>query len=557
MKKALILLALVGSMTGLRAQSALLPYDADEYHRVQRLEIRTGAFSSYFHTTVGPYARKDMAMFADSFKIQGNPISFRDFQYLNYIQMDNPEWSGSQSGKRKPFLKIFYPERSALLYHAQENFAVRINPVYNLTAGQDFSRKEFLYTNTRGIEMHGHIAKRVGFYYFVTDNQLRAPFYLRQYTTYVGAYPSASLTKPYREDGYDFFQGRGYVTFSPVKDIIQFQFGHDRNFIGDGYRSFILSDFGKEYLFLKLNTKVWKLNYQNLFAEMIEQQTGGENSKPLKKYVAMHHLSYNILKNLNVGVFETIVFDRNDSNGNSSGFEANYLNPIIFYRSVEHGLNSSDNAMIGMNAKWNFLHHFQLYGQLTIDELKFTEYLDNKGWYGNKYGAQIGLKIIDALVDNLDLQYEFNTARPYTFMHFKQTQNYTHYRSPLGHPSGANFREHVALLTYRPAKKWAFYATYIFNQKGLDKDTLNWGGDIYRKTYVDRVQEYGNKIAQGELTTVNLLELRLSYEIYHRLYFEACWLYRDSKSTLAAYTTKSNIFSFGIRMNMARPRALF
>jgi len=557
MKK--VLLFLVLSVLGLKvgAQSALLPYDEEDYQRIQRLEIKTNHFSAFFHSSVGPYARRDVARFADSFKIQGNPITFRDFQYLNYLQVDNPEWSRSESGRRKPLLRYFYPEKAALLYHEQSDFAIRVNPILYLQSGRDFSRKEDLYINTRGVEVHGHIGKKVGFYTYLTENQTRAPFYLRQWTSYVGTYPSVGLTKSFRGDAYDFFQARGYITVSPVKDIIRIQFGHDRNFIGDGYRSFILSDFGKEYLFLKVNTKIWKLNYQNLFAEMVDQQSGGESTKVRKKYVAMHHLSYNILDNLNVGIFETIIFDRTDSNGYNSGFEANYLNPIIFYRAVEHGLNSSDNAMLGMNAKWNFLGHFSLYGQLTLDEFVFDEYRNNQGWWGNKYAAQIGLKIVDALILNLDVQYEFNTARPYTFMHFKVTQNYTHFRTPIGHPLGANFREHIALLTYRPTKRIGIYVTYIYSQKGLDSDTLNWGGDIMRKVYTSRVQAYGNTIAQGALTTVNILELRLSYQFGHRMFLETSWLYRDSRSSLAAYTNTSSILNFGLRMNLARPRNLF
>jgi hypothetical protein len=66
---------------------------------------------------------------------------------------------------------------------------------------------------------------------------------------------------------YDFFSARGYVTYAATKHI-NVQLGHDRNFIGNGYRSLILSDYSSPYFFLKLNTRIWKLNYQNVFAEM-------------------------------------------------------------------------------------------------------------------------------------------------------------------------------------------------------------------------------------------------------------------------------------------------
>ena len=51
------------------------------------------------------------------------------------------------------------------------------------------------------------------------------------------------------------------------------QLGHDRNFIGNGYRSLILADYSTPYFFLKLNTRIWKFNYQNLFAELTARRS--------------------------------------------------------------------------------------------------------------------------------------------------------------------------------------------------------------------------------------------------------------------------------------------
>ena len=76
---------------------------------------------------------------------------------------------------------------------------------------------------------------------------------------------------------YDYFDARGYITFNATK-YIDIQFGYDKNFIGNGYRSLFLSDCGNSYLFLKLNTRIWKFNYQNLFMELMPQfQKSGDN----------------------------------------------------------------------------------------------------------------------------------------------------------------------------------------------------------------------------------------------------------------------------------------
>src|SRR5688500_1490624 len=104
------------------AQSSLLPYDEHDYRMIQRLEIKSKRLSPFFHSTVAPFAREDVARFADSFVLQGNPVTFKDFRYLNEMQIDNPEWSGSQSGKRRPILWFFYPQRSGFFYHADKDF---------------------------------------------------------------------------------------------------------------------------------------------------------------------------------------------------------------------------------------------------------------------------------------------------------------------------------------------------------------------------------------------------------------------------------------------------
>ena len=48
------------------------------------------------------------------------------------------------------------------------------------------------------------------------------------------------------------------------------------------------------------------------------------------KYIASHYLSYNITKRLNIGLFESVIWE-NDGDG----FNLTYMNPIIFYQSIQ------------------------------------------------------------------------------------------------------------------------------------------------------------------------------------------------------------------------------
>ncbi len=175
---------------------------------------------------------------------------------------------------------------------------------------------------------------------------------------------------------------------------MNFQFGHDRNFIGNGYRSLILSDFATNYLFVKTQTKVWRFNYTNIVANLVpfalQDGTVFKN-----KYLAFHHLSFNVTDNLNIGLFESVTFSRNDST-QTKGFDFNYLNPVVFFRPIEQNRASFDNAILGLDWKWNLWGKVQFYGQYVLDELVFSEFKSRTGDWRNKQAGQIGLKYVDA-----------------------------------------------------------------------------------------------------------------------------------------------------------------
>jgi hypothetical protein len=176
---------------------------------------------------------------------------------------------------------------------------------------------------------------------------------------------------------------------------------------------------------------------------------GGDRLIP-KKYFATHHLSLNLTDRINIGLFESIVFSR------PNHFELQYLNPVIFYRTVEQMVGSPDNAMIGADMSLKLGRSIKLYGQLLLDELIIKNLLKQNGWWGNKYGIQAGLQCFDvAGIDHLDMRVEFNLVRPYTYSDSDSTANYSHHLQPLAHPMGANFYETILQMRYAPLRLWS------------------------------------------------------------------------------------------------------
>lgn len=549
------------------------------YHTMDRFEILYGN-PAYFYSSQKTYTRGDVTRYAQYLDTTASiHLSDLDKKDIRYIYDDNNDWLVQSTepttlvGKkeppvgqlsypqyrqnRKPFLKYLYKTPANFWELDTKNFNLRVNPILNVMMAKDKNDEELIFTNLRGIEVRGSIDNRVHFYTNILEQQDRFPNYGTEWIQKHNAVPGAGLYKSYQslifniKNGYDFLNAQGLVSFNATPHI-GVQLGHGNNFLGDGMRSLFLSNFSNNYFFLKLNTKVWKFQYQNIFAELsANNRTNGDNLLP-KKFIASHHLSYNITPNMNVGIFETVVLSRKQQ------FEVQYLNPIIFYRSVEHALGSPDNVLIGANGKWNIAKKCQIYGQLLLDEFLFKElFVDNKGWWANKYGIQMGIKYPNALgIDHLDLQLEYNKIRPFTYSHFDSTNNYTHALQPLAHPLGANFKEIMFHARYQPLSKIVLEGRMMRAIQGESSATQNWG-DVLTVPYTTRASDYGNFTGEGVQAKILLLSFDASYQFYHNMFIDLHLFARKKDSEDPTRNQRTLYFGTGFRMNIGQSRLLF
>jgi len=543
------------------AQGTYVPLNHDTYHILDRLEIKGGRLMNEFHTSNKPLDRAAVTQFVANLDTAdsgtGTRFTMVDEANLNYLYLDNSDWSGElgDSIPKRTLLKVFYRNPAHLISVDVPKFKLYVDPALSFQLGMDTGDKGLKYVNTRGVELRGQVDDFFGFYAYISENQAKYPDYVRQYINNGKGIPDAGYYKDFKTTGYDYFKARGYVTFSATKHV-HFQFGYDKNFIGDGERSLFVSDFGNDYLFLKINTNVWKLNYQNVFAELIKEYPRKADTLLGKKYMAMHHLSVNATKWLNIGIFESVVFSRPNT------FEFQYLNPLIFYRSIEQALGSPDNATLGLDFKTVFARHFSIYGQFLIDDLNFKEEFgnnENKGfkkltnsnkWWGTKVGAQFGIKYVDAFkVDNLDLQLEMNWVRPYVYGHKDLQTNWAHYNLPLAHPMGANLGEVIAIVRYQPMNKLTITAKHFRTRYGADNDTTNFGNDIF-KSYNEIERTYGNNLGQGVNTKLNLFELLVTYQPWHNIYVDFNYVFRGLKSENPALNSREHFWNLAARMNI-------
>lgn len=552
---------LLTPFTAFSQATTYLPQDARENIYLERLEIKTQTDSVLNFSKIKPFNRRYAVDGAANWfqrKYKPNdviPTDMIDDQVTNYMRhrffSNNIEYLPDSLVKyyssKKPFLKNFYKTESNFYEVHNKDFFLTLNPVVQFYLGKENNNSERLFLNARGVTLRGSIANKIGFAAYVTDNQERDPLYVQQMVAAHKAVPGAGFYKDFKTTGYDYFDARGYITLNALK-AIDIQFGYDKNFIGNGYRSLFLSDFSAPYLFLKLNTRIWKFNYQNLFMEL--QTTGrlpGDQLIP-KKYAAMHHLDVGITKWLNIGFFEAILFGRKDH------FEFGYLNPVIFYRSLEQQNGSFDNALVGLDAKANVAHKFQFYGQLMLDEFNLSELRKHPDWWGNKFGYQLGAKYIDAFnIKNLDLQIESNRVRPFTYSHGDSVSNYTHYNQPLAHPLGANFQELIGIARFQPAPKWFLQAKAIYYTQGKDTGNISYGSNIflpYNAPY--RTRDYGYNVGGPIKGKTAIASMLVSYEWKPNFFFELSAVLRKESSTTISPAKNTSVIYAGFRWNMQR-----
>jgi hypothetical protein len=537
------------------AQSTYIPMGNPAYSELERLELLQGRLDNNLFTDIKPYDRKNAADFIKGYDLKIG-LSKVDQYWIDYMKADNePFFDDSDIVKSKrPILKYFYRSKANLFEVNTPDFKLYINPVIGFSLGAENDSIHQTFYNSRGAEIRGSVDK-VGFYSYITDNQAMFPAYVRQFQQEHQAIPGNGFYKPFKTHGAsDYFTSRGYITYSPSEHI-HFQFGNDKNFFGSGYRSLLLSDFSKDNLFLKISTRIWRFQYENIYS-LFMYDTGPQIHLYPRHYGTFHYLSLDATKWLNVGLFEAIMFSPRPDKGRF-GFDAAYLNPIIFYRSVEEEMGSPDNALVGANFDVIPLKRVKVYGQIMFDEFLLHHLLSMDNFWANKYSLQAGVKWVNIFgIKNFDWQGEYNLIRPYTYSSDTVSNTYSHYNQSLAHPFGANLTELISIFRFNPIGPLDITFKYMHIIQGKDTGMTDYGGNILLDYHLRYPQSLTTAyLFQGVKTTTNYAELTISYQIRHNLSFDV----QLSDWVQSSATVKINTFyaGGGIRLNFALPKYQF
>lgn len=515
--------------TNVSAQEYLYPLNRDMESRITSFinEDSTG-----FHTSMKPYIMGELKRIVPVDSVW-QPI-VGDSKFYN-------TWVGRKL-RKEHFIMV-----------NEDDIILSVDPIFNLQIGRDQEAKRNVYMSTRGVMVHGNVNDKFFFYTQFHENQARFVNYVDEFVNLYQVAPGQGRVKFLDNESFDFSQATGGIAYTLNKHF-DFSLANDKLFIGDGYRSLLLSDNAYSYPFLRMNMTFWKFRYSVIYAVLQDLKTPHDFDVGFnKKYSTTHYLDINIGKKnkISAGIFETVMFKP----AASRGYELAYLNPMLFLRPVENSLDSPDNVLLGLNAKWKINKHNTVYTQFMLDEFIIDEVKSGKGWWGNKQGIQFGFKSANLFkIKSMNFQSEINVVRPYTYQHRSEQQNYTHHNQALAHPLGANFLESVTMLNYR----WRnFFGEIKYQYAKTAQDTgvdalgnpNNFGSDIF-KSYIQHGPEYGHYLFDGLEGRLTSVELRINYLVNPKTNFNIEIGTVMRKFSNALYENNSQLIYFGIRTSL-------
>ncbi|OCX53969.1 gliding motility protein RemB [Mucilaginibacter sp. PPCGB 2223] len=515
----LFLMVMVLAASALRAQSVYQPYS---YQFYQKFSTELYATNTAIHTSIKPW-------FVDDTLLR--------HKYDSLMQANNKA-NGLLKGR-------FFNEHLVDVQRAGYTLYADILP--DLQTGYDFASSKATWLTTLGYQVGGTIGSKFSFYGSGYNNKAQLPAYITNYANSTGVVPGQTRVTNRGSNITDWSYYAFLLSYTPVK-YVNFTAGQDKNFIGDGYRSMLLSDYASPYPFFKATVNVGSVKYIALYS-LFEDPNGpkvpGDNSN-LKKWGYFQYIDWSVSNRVSLGFFESLVSADRDSVGHKRGFDFSYASPLTFLTTVESSHGSPDKNGLGLTFKWKFADKNIVYGQFYLTEFQAGDFFSSNGSSRNKYAYQLGIRGADLLkVKTLNYLFEFNAAKPYTYTETVGFRNYSHYDEPLAHPLGANFREWLGILNYSTGR-FDLQGQLNYAYYGMDMNGLNYGQNIF-ESYQTPAKTTGNFIGQGLRTDFYYAEGKIAYLLNpkYNLRLELGALYRDEKNSV--FNNKTGMITFGLR----------
>lgn len=370
--------------------------------------------------------------------------------------------------------------RKHLIEITAKDCYITISPAANISLGKDFTdtSDRRLMQNTRGVFVEGDLFKKFSFATSFYENQARFTPYEDNYYTSVGeryqnsageyfaqnaVIPGAGRTKEFKVDGFDYAFAVGYFSYAPIKQL-RITTGNNPQFIGDGYRSLLLSDNSYSAPYFRID---WKINpkfnftyYRSRLINLLRRRISSSAEVYYEtKGHSVNYFTYKPNEKMSISLFEGSIWNRGDSIISKTSHPL-YYNPVPFVSSLILNGKNEVVSLLGINANYQIASNHRVYAQLAMND-----------WNIEKFGYQIGYRGYNFFgLNDFMLQVEYNDVPSEMYEVSNPRLNYSHYNLPLAHSKGSGFRELILRANYEYNHWFIDLRTAMYNLKNYAQD---------------------------------------------------------------------------------------
>ncbi len=281
----------------------------------------------------------------------------------------------------------------------------------------------------------------------------------------------------------------------------------------------IISDRAPSFAHFKMKVKPvdwFEMNYIHgwLVSDVIDStesytmSSGKRRDVMHGKFIAANMFTIYPFKTLGISAGNSMVYSADNA-------QLQYLNPLMFYKSVDHTYNSTDGAgrNVGQNSQMFFDVSFRgikklfVYYTLFVDELKIDRWQHDDEH--NFYSYKTGMKVTQ-LIPNMSFGVEYTHTMPITYQHDVTTTTFESNSYNMGHYLRDNADEIFAYVHFRPVKNLRFKFSYTQVRKGEEYGYIRGDADLTRHPFLEEVK-YKNSAWEM------MSEYQLAYDLFFYL----------------------------------------
>jgi len=480
-----------------RAQTVSVPLSHPVYPVIERWDAQGLIPCAFLESQ--PFTRQEVGHYLEQVwrQYRENPERFsrtdlQDLRYLsreffeelspsvqNFLNNQYTPWMSSITGSIFPgFLqRIFYTNHRNMVTLKHGDFSLFLDPVLQSGEQQRVAENGSSYAYrhwSNGLMFRGHLGSYLGFYFNLTDNHVTDGRWPDQKIPYEVLRESGLPYLLRQENGkYDYDENIAYLTLN--WKYVYLLYGREYNQWGVGRSgNLMLSTNAPVYDQLKLVIRYWRFKFTHLtaFLQYIspEARYHMKDVPYIPVYWSGNRLDVDLGRGFRLGLAESIIY------GDRS-LQIGYLNPLTFFKSLEHFYGDRDNGALSVSLSWRFYPGIRWYGEWFIDDMSTGKL--GSHFYGNKFGWQTGVFWVNPLGwKDSDVRVEYTRLKPYLYSQSTHDYNkYKHYDTMLGHFIGPNSDDWLVQFQQRFTRYVQIGVVWESYRHGANPEERNVGGD--------------------------------------------------------------------------------